>query len=80
MKYISGLLSKTIKFKVTEMKNVLLNMTSQIKNLNPETILKRGYSITLKNGKIITDERETRENDYIETIVYKGKLYSQIKK
>jgi exodeoxyribonuclease VII large subunit len=77
--YITGLFKNAIKYKIAEMKNTLEDNNTQINHLDPGLILKRGYSITLKNGKVIKDETNAAESDIIETILYKGRLISQIK-
>ncbi len=46
---------------------------------NPEHLLKRGYSITLLNGKSIRDPKQLKAGDEIETRVEKGILHSIIK-
>jgi exodeoxyribonuclease VII large subunit len=77
---IEGLFKKMVGYKVSEMKKILVDYNSQINLLNPENVLKRGYSITLKNRKVIRDEKELNETDLVETIFYKGTVISQIKK
>jgi exodeoxyribonuclease VII large subunit len=52
----------------------------KIQLLNPKNILKRGYSITFKNGKAVKTTDEVEENDFIRTVLYKGNLFSQVKK
>ncbi|MBN1597342.1 MAG: exodeoxyribonuclease VII large subunit [Bacteroidales bacterium] len=47
--------------------------------LNPESILKKGYSITYKNRKVIKSENEVESGDTIETVLFKGKIRSIIK-
>ena len=51
-------------------------------NLNPEHLLKRGYSITysLTSGNIISDKKTTKINEKIKTKLAKGEIISQIKK
>jgi len=56
----------------------LLEKSNQLSN--PENILKRGFSITLKNGKVLKDTDQIIENDIIETKLYKGTLTSIVKK
>ncbi len=48
--------------------------------LNPQNILKRGYSITLHNGKNIKSSDELRNDDLIDTILYKGRIKSKVTK
>ncbi|MRT91381.1 exodeoxyribonuclease VII large subunit [Ancylomarina sp. 16SWW S1-10-2] len=49
------------------------------KYVNPENILKKGYSLTLSKGKIVKDIRELEVNDIIETKFAKGSIESQVK-
>jgi len=41
-------------------------------------VLKRGYSITLKNGNTLTSGETLKTGDEIETILYQGKIISKI--
>lgn len=61
-------LSKT-KIEKIENKNSLLN---------PENILKRGYSITLLNGKAVKDSKEVEKGMKIKTILHSGELNSTV--
>ena len=49
------------------------------KNLDPALLLKRGYSITLKDGKAIRDAGELQSGDTIETRLANGTVVSEIK-
>ena len=46
--------------------------------LSPETALKRGFTITLKNSKPVTDNGQLEEGDEIETVFYKNKTTSKV--
>jgi exodeoxyribonuclease VII large subunit len=46
--------------------------------LSPLEILKRGYSITRQNGKIIKDGDLLHEGDFLETLFYIGKRKSRV--
>lgn len=46
--------------------------------LDPQLLLKRGYSITLFNGKAVHDPATLKEGDVIETRVEKGSIVSTI--
>ena len=48
--------------------------------LNPQNILKKGYSLTLLNGKVIKDSKQLKNNDKIETQLSKGKIKSVVTK
>ena len=46
--------------------------------LSPENVLKRGYSITLKNGKAVTDAAELQAGDKLVTRFYQGEISSVV--
>ena len=50
-----------------------------VSNLSPENILKRGFSITLKNGKAVKSVDDIRTGDSIETLVADGIINSEVK-
>jgi exodeoxyribonuclease VII large subunit len=50
-----------------------------LKLLNPENILKRGYSITCFNNKVVKDSDLLNVNDEIITTFYKGKIKSRVR-
>ena len=54
-------------------------MEEKLKALDPQLLLKRGYSITLHQGKAVKDASQLKEVDEIETVLEKGKLHSIVK-
>lgn len=80
LQYISSLLKKAIHNQIGSGKSVIGVYERQIRQLDPLTLLKKGYSITKAKGKVITNSIEANEGELIETILYEGKLVSQIKK
>jgi len=44
----------------------------------PESILRRGYSLTLKGGKVVTSSSEVGAGDVLETRLRTGIIYSKI--
>ena len=54
------------------------NMENKLELLNPENILRRGYSITTMNGIIIKDRAQVKEGDLIDTQLYDGLLNSKV--
>ncbi len=46
--------------------------------LQPENVLRRGYSLTLHNGKVLTDAQQVQRGDIIETRLQRGVLKSKI--
>lgn len=56
-----------------------LEMAGQrVLSLDPALLLSRGYSITLHNGKAISDPRQLKEGDVIETRLEKGNIKSTV--
>lgn len=54
-----------------------LRMTdSVVRAYLPENILKKGYSLTLKDGKAVRDAQDVKAGDRIETWLQKGKITS----
>lgn len=51
-------------------------LEERIKALDPQNILKRGYSITFHQGKAVRDASALKTGDEIETKVYKGSIKS----
>lgn len=58
--------------------NKIEYIEKSIKYLDPKNILKKGYSISKINGKIITDVGNVTENAELETILYNGRIKSKI--
>ncbi len=55
-------------------------LESKIAMLDPQKILKRGYSITLHKGKVIKNIKNIKEGETIETILDEGRLESMVQK
>ena len=51
-------------------------MEQQVGSLSPEHLLKRGYTLTLKNGMPVRRASQVADGDYIETITSDGKIGS----
>ncbi len=59
----------------------LLEMTEKsIRMLHPDNVLKRGYSITFKNGRVLKNEEEVAEGDEIRSRLYSGEIRSIVQK
>lgn len=54
-------------------------LSNGLNNLNPENVLKRGFTLSYKNGVIIKNVSELECNDVIETRFRDGKAISTIK-
>ncbi len=75
-KLISSLTLKQLKIE----KNNINYFENKASLLEPEKTLKRGYSITIHNGMVITTSKSTNKGDQIETLLHKGKIVSTVKK
>lgn len=65
---------------ILKFENIRLGNTSDVISLmSVESTLKRGFSITRKNGKVITHLNEVQEGDEIETQITDGTLISSIR-
>ena len=54
-------------------------LTQRLKAVDPQNVLKRGYSITLHNGKTVRNIADLKVGDVIETRVEKGSIKSEVK-
>ena len=54
-------------------------LEEKVRSLDPALLLKRGYSMTLFNGKAVRDPQKLRQGDEIETRLEKGTIKSIIK-
>lgn len=52
---------------------------TKIRYVDPENVLKRGYSITRLNGHAVKDATMVKEGDVLETVVAQGKIRSEVK-
>ena len=66
---------KTAAF-LKEHNNVLSQLERNVANMNPEKVLQRGFSITMKDGKVIKDADEVKAGDIIETVLHNGTISS----
>lgn len=72
---------RTITLKNTTSKRKELEiMESKIFALSPTSILKRGYSIIMKDNKIVKSFSDVKLQDNVNVILHKGKLDAQVKK
>lgn len=78
--YIQNECPVLIKNKLLLSNSKLELLSNSVKFLDPSTILKRGFSITLKNGEPILDGEQLIIGDHLETIFHKGKSKSVVVK
>ncbi len=71
-----NLIKRTLDEKMFKWKN----LNDKLNSLSHKKVLERGYSIVLKENKIIRSSNETEIGDKINIILYRGKLISEILK
>lgn len=75
---LSKLLQQQTGFRFKSQNNDINNLQRTINNLSPENVLKRGYSITILNGKAIKNYQDVKAGDKIETVVMGGIIKSTV--
>jgi exodeoxyribonuclease VII large subunit len=63
-----------IKNALTEISGIEKN----VDNMSPANVLKRGYSITLLNGKSVADASQVKDGDVLNTLVHNGSIVSTV--
>lgn len=53
-------------------------LEQQVKSASPDLLLKKGYSITLKDGRAVTDPKQLKPGDEVVTKVAKGEFKSKV--
>lgn len=77
--WIKNKLSHALSLTMEREHSFVRERENSIKLISPQNILKRGYSLTLKNGKIVKAAGDLAEGDEIETWLAAGKALSQIR-
>lgn len=60
--------------------NKLINFEEKIRLVDPQLVLKRGYSLTYKNGELVKSIKQLQEGDELTTQLADGKVKSKIEK
>ena len=68
--------SQACRTRLSEEQHRLQLLSKEIEHASPEKLLKRGYSMTLKNGKAVTDASLLQTGDELETVLAKGRVKS----
>jgi len=76
----SGLLKKGTSSFLSRKKDHLILLETRIELVNPDNILKRGYSMTLLDGKIISKVQHVKPGDLLETRLHDGIIVSKAEK
>ncbi len=72
-------LRNSINLLLDNKKNNYINLLTKLEVLNPVTTLKRGYTVTRCNDKIITKTKDIKTGDVITTSVTDGKIESVVR-
>lgn len=54
------------------------SLESMVRVLSPQNTIKRGYSITMVNGKAVKSQEQLKNGDVIETRLFDGTVMSKI--
>ena len=76
---IGGRLPIAIERRLTTQKHLLENLSIKLQGFDPQLLLSRGYSITLKDGRAVHDSKQLKPGDEIETRLEKGTIKSTVK-
>ena len=72
-------MTTTIKHRLENYSSLLLGYEKQLKALNPNAILNRGYSITTdKSGKTLSSVKNIKKDDTVFTYLGDGKIISKV--
>jgi exodeoxyribonuclease VII large subunit len=72
-------LSQAVRTSLTRSHHRLAMLQQRIADASPDMLLKRGYSITLKDGKAVTDANALAEGDQLITRFAQGSIASVVK-
>ncbi len=73
-------LTQACRLRITQQQHKLELLEQTARHASPELLLQRGYSITLHNGRAVTDATQLRDGDELETRLAKGTVKSIVKK
>ena len=67
-----------IERRITNQKHLLEQLSIKLQSFDPQILLSRGYSITLKDGHAVRDPQQLKPGDTLETRVEKGTIKSTV--
>ena len=73
-------LAQACLFQLNQRSNIVTQLEQRLNGINPKQVLKRGYSITYKNGTVVKDTVSLSEGDAIVTEVSGGRFSSSVTK
>lgn len=72
-------LSRAAEMLLSRQKHRLSLLQNHVADASPEKLLKRGYSLTLKDGKVVRDATLLKDGDELTTRFHKGEVTSIVK-
>lgn len=78
MGHLRKRLSELCDLRIQEAKSSISKKKHALQLLDPQEVVKRGYSLTFHNGKVLKSIREIQEGDIIETMIADGQMESSI--
>ncbi len=64
--------------KIRDLEGKLRHRITQLELLNPAALMLRGYSITMKDGRVVSSPGEVSVGDHLETILSHGRIQSVV--
>lgn len=55
-------------------------LAGKLESLSPLGVLKRGYSLTLRDGEVIGDSSKVKQGELLETRLARGKVFSRVER
>jgi exodeoxyribonuclease VII large subunit len=85
IKQETGLISRTVQQLTGNVRLIfkthsadLINLEKNVANMSPLNVLKRGYSISLINGKPVTTHKKVSPGDILNTVLFDGHIISTV--
>ncbi len=76
---VNGEITKNVSSFIQHQKSLMLSIDKNVNILDPINILRRGFTITLYNGKALKSHTEVKKGDTITSILEDGQVVSEVK-
>jgi exodeoxyribonuclease VII large subunit len=76
--HCEGIMRKETKLGLKRTAENIFHLEKSVNNMSPDQVLKRGYSITLLNGKAVKHVSEIQPDDLLQTVVTDGIITSRV--
>jgi exodeoxyribonuclease VII large subunit len=77
-RYLPQHIKQGVNHKISGEKTLVAKLESELRLVNPQSILRRGYTITRSNGKILRSAANAQSGAVIETVMWDGMLESRV--